>query len=95
MASSRTKRWLKLGLGWTFVILGVAGLVLPFLQGILFLAIGFGILSQESAWARDRLDWLRQRYPESAKTFDQAAERTQAWLRRLNNRRRGEADPLA
>ena len=81
------KKWLTLAVGWAFVILGVMGLVLPVLQGVLFLAIGFIILSRESPWARERLERLRRRHPEWAETFDRAAERATGWLRRLNNRR--------
>ncbi len=81
------KRWIKLIVGWGFVIFGVVGLVLPVLQGILFLAIGFGILAQESAWARARLHSLRRRHPEWAETFDRAAEKAAATIRRLNGRK--------
>jgi uncharacterized membrane protein YbaN (DUF454 family) len=73
--------------GWKFVILGVIGLVLPILQGFLFLAIGFAILAPESPWAQRQLDRLRRRHPELAATFDAALERAGAWLKRLNNRR--------
>ena len=69
------KRGVRLGLGWTFVVLGVAGLVLPILQGILFLAIGLGILAPESPWAQARLDALRRRFPHAAQTYDRAAQR--------------------
>ena len=73
------KRVVRLGLGWTFVVLGVAGLVLPILQGILFLAIGLGILAPESRWAQARLGALRKRFPQSAQTFDRAAQRV-SWI---------------
>jgi uncharacterized membrane protein YbaN (DUF454 family) len=81
------KRWLKLSLGTAFVVLGIAGLLLPFLQGILFLAIGFAILAQESQWARTRLEKLRRRYPQLSATFDQASERTTSILARIGGRR--------
>jgi len=81
------KRWLKLALGTAFVVLGIAGLVLPFLQGILFLAIGFAILAQESQWVGTRLGKLRRRYPRLSATFDQASERTMSFLARFGGRR--------
>ncbi|MCX7353736.1 MAG: PGPGW domain-containing protein [Alphaproteobacteria bacterium] len=56
--------WFKLILGWIFLVLGVAGLVLPFLQGILFIAIGLWLLSSESEWARCKRDWLLRRFPQ-------------------------------
>jgi hypothetical protein len=42
-------------LGWGFIILGVVGLVLPVLQGMLFLAIGFGLVGRRNPLLR----WLR------------------------------------
>ena len=41
----RTRSLIIQGLGWIFMVLGVLGLVLPILQGILFLAIGMVLLS--------------------------------------------------
>src|SRR5690242_7129593 len=49
--------------GWIFLVLGVVGLFLPFLQGILFLVIGLLILSAEYWWARRVILWLRTRFP--------------------------------
>jgi len=46
-------------LGVAFLLLGVVGLFLPFLQGILFLVIGLTLLSSESEYARHCLQWLR------------------------------------
>jgi uncharacterized protein len=51
-------------LGWLFVLLGIAGLVLPVLQGILFLMIGFYLLSREHHWAQRWMEKLYHRYPE-------------------------------
>lgn len=45
-------RWIRLITGWTLLVLGVAGLFLPFLQGILFIASGLALLSAEYHWAR-------------------------------------------
>jgi len=39
-----------------FIIFGLVGLVLPFLQGILFLAIGFILLSLWSPRIREYMD---------------------------------------
>ena len=46
-------------LGWLFVLLGIAGLVLPVLQGILFLMIGFYLLSREYHWAQRWMEKLQ------------------------------------
>ena len=52
--------------GSVFLILGVLGLFLPFLQGILFLIIGLTLLSTESVYARRCLEWLRARWPRAS-----------------------------
>lgn len=84
------KRILKLAAGWTFILLGLAGLVLPFLQGILFLIIGLLILSTESEWAHRLLHRLRESHPKVAAAFDHAQRRLHDWMRRLRppNRRK-------
>jgi uncharacterized protein len=48
-------------LGVLCLALGVAGLFLPFLQGILLLLVGLTLLSSESEMARRWLEWLRAR----------------------------------
>jgi uncharacterized membrane protein YbaN (DUF454 family) len=49
--------------GWAFVALGIAGLFLPFLQGILFLLVGLTILSMNHHWARRWIARLLERFP--------------------------------
>ena len=49
--------------GVAFLILGVIGLVLPFLQGVLFMAIGLILLSLVSPRVRDFLDTHTVRFP--------------------------------
>ena len=89
-APHRAKNWFKLILGWIFLVLGVAGLVLPFLQGILFIAIGLWLLSSESEWARRKRDWLLNRFPQLRPRLermeahvDERGARLGAWWRRL------------
>jgi uncharacterized protein len=81
-ARSPLKRYTILGFGWAFVLLGVAGLFLPFLQGILFLLVGLYLLSLESARARLFRQRLRKRYPGLARKSDEAAN----WLNRKRQR---------
>jgi uncharacterized membrane protein YbaN (DUF454 family) len=59
----RIKRLAIWWLGWGFIVLGIAGLVLPILQGILFLLIGLSLLSNQSPWAQRMLQRLRDRFP--------------------------------
>jgi uncharacterized membrane protein YbaN (DUF454 family) len=60
---SRWKRWLVIITGWAFVLLGIAGLFLPILQGILFLAFGLSLLATEYHWARQMVERLRRKFP--------------------------------
>jgi uncharacterized protein len=57
------KRVSLIALGWMFLVMGAAGLVLPVLPGILFLLVGLSILSVEYAWARRWISTLRRRFP--------------------------------
>lgn len=77
------KRVLVLLAGWGFILVGIAGLFLPVLQGVLFLLIGLAILSTEYAWAHHLLSKLRGRFPKLSKAADHATERASAWVRRL------------
>jgi hypothetical protein len=49
-------------IGFTVVLLGVAGLFLPFLQGIVTIVLGLAILGTELVWARR----LMKRFQDSA-----------------------------
>jgi uncharacterized membrane protein YbaN (DUF454 family) len=71
-----------LGFGWLFVVLGVLGLFLPFLQGVLFLLVGLYLLSLESARARLFRQKLLNRYPRLAQAMDHA----RAFIHRLRER---------
>mgnify|MGYP002629676086 FL=1 len=73
-------RYLMLtGLGWTFMIVGVAGLFLPILQGVLFLAIGLIILSSVSPYARLWRQRLVRRYP----AFGRVLVHANGWVKRF------------
>lgn len=69
--------------GWIFVLLGIAGLFLPVLQGILFLLIGLVILSSEYVWAHHLLGRVKARFPKLAGHIDHASARGQRWIRRI------------
>jgi uncharacterized membrane protein YbaN (DUF454 family) len=82
--NSLTKRILTLVAGWSFILLGIAGLFLPVLQGALFLLVGLIILSSEYLWAHNLLNKIRTRFPTLGRTADQAMEKATAWLRRIS-----------
>jgi hypothetical protein len=50
-------------MGWAMLVLGVLGLVLPFLQGFLFLAFGVFALRDQYVWAARRWTWVAGRWP--------------------------------
>jgi uncharacterized membrane protein YbaN (DUF454 family) len=84
---ARIKRLAVLCVGWFFIVLGIAGLFLPVLQGILFLLIGLIILSSEYVWAHHLLGKLRSRFPQISRKADEASEKAAAWMRRVSGQR--------
>ena len=75
-------------LGWIFILLGIAGLFLPILQGILFLLIGLIILSSEYVWAHKLLTRLKTRFPKLAAHADAAHHKADQLMRRWFGRAR-------
>ncbi|MBS1902468.1 MAG: PGPGW domain-containing protein [Bacteroidetes bacterium] len=71
-------RIINLTVGWSFILLGIAGSVLPVLQGFLFFVVGLLFLSREYHWAHRLLEWLKQwtakRLPRAYKVFDAAEQ---------------------
>ncbi len=87
------KRALVLILGWAFILLGIAGLFLPVLQGILFLLIGLFILSSEYVWAHHLLEKLKRRFPKIAAQFDLAKQKAEQKMARWFRKQKvGEPD---
>ncbi len=80
--NSSVKKALWLVIGWAFMVLGVIGLVVPFMQGILFLMIGLTILSSEYVWAHHLLTKVRARFPRIAIFSDRAQKKATGWMRR-------------
>jgi uncharacterized protein len=86
---AKLKSAIRLVVGWTFIVLGVAGLFLPLLQGILFLIVGLLILAPENAWARSVLARLKQRFPTVARRSTNAMRRARVRLGKMFQRGRG------
>lgn len=85
---STAKRVLTIVVGWAFILLGIAGLFLPILQGILFITIGLIILSTEYVWAHHLLQKLRAWFPRIAHISDEAKIKAESWMDRLIHRKR-------
>lgn len=62
--------------------LGVAGLALPVVPGMVFLALAGTILANESPWVRVRVGILKRRYPMAAARFDAVLRETRrGWFK--------------
>jgi hypothetical protein len=99
----RFPMWLRVGLivcALLLLIVGVAGLVLPGIQGIVTIVAGVALLSMVSSHADRLLRWSLGRWPRVLDKVEDTRERSRAWLFRLvqrfadrNARRRGCAPP--
>lgn len=49
--------------GWSLMVVGVAGLILPFLNGTLFLVFGMFVMRHQYAWAHRGMAWSTARWP--------------------------------
>ena len=85
---AQVKRVALLVVGWAFILLGIAGLFLPVLQGILFLLIGLFILSSEYVWAHKLLHKLKLRFPHMAEHFEHAKQRSEDWMARTFHKKK-------
>jgi protein O-GlcNAc transferase len=79
---ARLKVILWQALGYFFLVLGVLGMLLPILQGFLFLFVGLIILARHAPWAERLLNYLRQKSPRLDRAITKAAARTHEWRHR-------------
>ncbi len=77
------RRVLRHGLGWGLLLLGVAGLVLPVLQGWLLIALGALLLSPDIPVFARGLAWVERRVPR----LGGAIRRARAYLARVESPR--------
>jgi uncharacterized protein len=87
MMKPKLKRILVLIVGWLFILVGIAGLFLPVIQGILCLVIGLIILSSEYVWAHRLLQKLKTKFPKIAHASEEAAEKAEKWFHRMTGSR--------
>jgi len=85
--STPLRRLTTLTLGWLLILLGIAGLFLPILQGIAFILLGLYVLSRESHTARKLLKNIRERYPKLDRRLHAMRDRFSRFVprRRSNN----------
>jgi hypothetical protein len=66
--------WRRKLAGFTLLGLGGLGLVLPFLQGVLFIVLGMFVLRDQYGWAQRGMARLHRRWPrqvEGVETLEQ------------------------
>jgi hypothetical protein len=72
--------------GFGLLGVGLLGLVLPILQGILFLALGLFVLRDQYDWAREGMVKLRTRWPRQVEGIEAMEARLVVWSRRQAER---------
>ena len=80
--------WTRKCAGFTLILLGALGTVLPILQGVLFLALGLFVLRDQYPWARFGMDRLRSRWPRQVEGVEALESRMILWGRRQSVRLR-------
>jgi hypothetical protein len=75
-------RVLTFAIGWALLLVGVAGLALPGIQGILTILIGVAVLSVASESAYRLLKRLLHRWPPVWDRIERLRERIHDWLHR-------------
>ena len=69
-------------IGWLLILIGIAGLFLPVLQGGLSLALGLALLSISSQWMHLKLRGLMGRWPWIWKRMERLRRKIHGWLHR-------------
>lgn len=75
----QVKKILILTIGIIFIVLGLLGLVLPFLQGILFLAIGFFLISFYFPKSYQWIEKHTEKYPHIYTKI----KKVEAWIKKF------------
>ena len=74
------KRMLLFVAAFVFIVAGIIGLALPFLQGFLFLAIGIILLSIASPSARTWIESHTRKYPKLHEWIRKIQTRVTNWI---------------
>lgn len=74
--------------GWLLVLVGLAGLILPGIQGVLTILLGAALLSLDNELVYRGLRKVLQRWPAVLQRMEGFRERTHERLHRLFPRRR-------
>ncbi|HET9768685.1 MAG TPA: PGPGW domain-containing protein [Thermoanaerobaculia bacterium] len=66
--------------GWVMVLVGIAGLALPGIQGVLTIVLGGALLSVASETAYWVLRWLFQRWPGGWRRVERMRRKLYRWI---------------
>lgn len=77
---SLASRILFFALGWSLVLIGLAGLALPGIQGVLTILVGIAVLSIASETAYRLLKRLLHRWPSAWERIERFRHRMHRWL---------------
>lgn len=88
--------WLRgslLVLGGLLLLVGIAGLVLPGIQGILTILLALAILSLASRWTHRFLRWSLGPWPRLRKRVERMRRKFRGWLHRVADKVSGGPGP--
>jgi uncharacterized membrane protein YbaN (DUF454 family) len=88
-------RYLRITIGSGLLVLGVAGLALPLLQGLLFIVLGVLLLAKDIPLFARLARRFRSRFPRISRAAENARSRIRERWRRswLGRRRKGQTEP--
>lgn len=75
----QTKRIAVLIFALALLVLGIIGLVLPFLQGFLFIAVALILLSMLSPTVREKIEFQTRKYPK----FHGLVVKAESWVQKV------------
>jgi uncharacterized membrane protein YbaN (DUF454 family) len=75
------RRIAVVALGWSLVIGGAIGLLLPVIPGWLLIVLGALVLSTEHPWLRRLLQKLRVRFPAVRRGLNRVSSWRESWRR--------------
>ena len=73
---------LRVALGWVCIVIGVAGIFLPIVPGVLFIAVGVALLARHVLLFARLRDWIYHRSPASRKYVNRVRARMYRFSRR-------------
>ncbi len=73
--------------GWLLILIGVAGLVLPGIQGIATILIGAALLSLDNEFVYRGLRRLLTRWPRAWRKIEHFREKSHDWIHRTFHRK--------